>query len=92
MKKKLFAGAIALAYLAAYCDWLQPGFLKFGIPAAWNQPLRTATTYDLSEGIHHTAQCATLAVIPDWAKPNNWRRAPTAPKPCPARLRLHSER
>ena len=82
MKKyRLPYRAIALAYITAYCDWLQPGYLKFGLPAAWNQPLTTATTYDLSASVHHTAKCAVLETIPNWAKPSNWRIGPRTEEP-----------
>ena len=93
MKKYLFTSAIALAYITAYCDWLQPGYLKFGFPAAWNQPLATATTYDLSASVRHTAKCTVLEIVPDWAKPSNWRIGPRTeePKTCRQRLREAEE-
>ena len=93
MKKYLFTTVIALAYITAYCDWLQPGYLKFGLPAAWNQPLTTATTYDLSASVRHTAKCTVLETIPNWAKPSNWRIGPRTeePKTCRQRLREAEE-
>lgn len=93
MKKYLFPTAITCAYIFAYCDWLQPGYLKFGLPAAWNRPLSTATTYDLSASVRRSAKCTVLGTIPDWAKPNNWRIGPRtqAPKTCQQRLREAEE-
>ena len=93
MKKHFFTALIALAYVVAYCDWLQPGFLSFGLPAAWNRPLSTATTYDLTASVRRSAKCAALETIPNWAKPNNWRIGPRtqAPKTCQQRLREAEE-
>lgn len=93
MKKHLFTTVIIAAYLASYCDWLQPGFLKFGLPAAWDKPLSTAITYDLAAGVRRTAHCAVLDVLPDWTKPTNWRSRDLtiAPKTCQQRLREQSD-
>lgn len=89
MKNKLFVGAIALVYLVGYCDWLQPGFLKFALPASWDRPLSTAKSYDLGAGVRNTAKCVALEAIPDWAKPGNWRLGPRTeePKTCKQKLK-----
>lgn len=80
------------AYFAGYCDYLQPGFLKFGFPAAWDKPLATRTSYDLGAGVRDTTTCAALKLVPDWAKPADWRLPFTGPsdkepKTCTQRLR-----
>ena len=89
MKKYLFMGALVAAYIAGYCDWLQPGFLKFALPAAWNKPFTTAQSYDLSAGVRDTAKCAVLETLPEWTKPGNWRIGPRTeePKTCRQKLR-----
>ena len=81
----------------AYLDWLQPGWLQFGVPAAWNQPLTTQTTYDLAAGVRRTSRCAiaegVTAVIPDWAEVWNWRlgNSRKEPKTCLQQLREAEE-
>lgn len=80
MNKYFYASLLVAAYAVAYLDWLQPGYLRFGVPAAWDKPLTTATTYDLGAGVRNTAKCAALETVPDWAKPANWRLPFSGPR------------
>ena len=83
MRKNLFLLALVAAYFLGYSDYLQPGFLKFGIPAAWDKPFTTSQSYDLGAGVRHTAECTVREAIPAWAKPADWfRDRSKEPKTC----------
>jgi hypothetical protein len=72
---------IVIIWSVAYLDWLQPGWLQFGFPAAWNKPLTTQTTYDLGAGVRRSSRCAIAEAantltpdwFPDWAEVWNWQ-------------------
>lgn len=70
-------------------DWLQPGYMQFGLPAAWDKPLSTKQSFDLAQGAKNTMKCTALETVPDWAKPSNWRLGlrTEEPKTCTERLR-----
>ena len=76
MRKLFFSVAIVMAWGAAYSDWLEPGWLRYGVPAGWDRPFETETVYDAGLCIRRTMQGAAVARIeqhiPDRLEFWNW--------------------
>lgn len=68
--------AIAGLWLLAFCDWLEPGWLKFGIPASPTQPFTTVITYDVQcmarRSLHQAVMTTVESHTPDVLEFWNW--------------------
>lgn len=60
---------IGLIWVVAYLDWLEPGWLKFGVPASLEQPFTVTRRYDL---VCETREAAVDQVVPGWAQFWEW--------------------
>lgn len=76
MNRAVLIGGVILVWVIAYADWLQDGWLKFGLPASWNDPFTVAITYDLEAQAKRSLRQAAVRAVedktPDWIEFWNW--------------------